>query len=109
MLENFYRPDSGEILLDGVPVHRYQHRRFHQLVSLVAQEPVRRWAEGNELSDPFGDKIIRSRDWGQDRKNVDAFRRLTDQKPGRSGIGPILRLRARFETLRGAGVSVGVS
>jgi len=40
LLEGFYRPESGSVLLDGVPVHEIEPHWFHQKVSLVAQEPV---------------------------------------------------------------------
>uniref|UniRef100_A0A8C5Q5Q2 Uncharacterized protein n=1 Tax=Leptobrachium leishanense TaxID=445787 RepID=A0A8C5Q5Q2_9ANUR len=40
LLERFYKPDSGEILLDGIPIHQYQHKYLHTKVALVAQEPV---------------------------------------------------------------------
>ncbi|CAM9303539.1 unnamed protein product, partial [Discosporangium mesarthrocarpum] len=40
LLENFYQPSEGEVLLDGVPVHRYEHAWLHRNVSIVGQEPT---------------------------------------------------------------------
>ncbi|CAL8248329.1 unnamed protein product [Merluccius merluccius] len=40
LLENFYPPGTGQVLLDGRPVHTYQHPYLHSTVSLVGQEPV---------------------------------------------------------------------
>ncbi|KAL1236040.1 ABC-type oligopeptide transporter ABCB9 [Trichinella spiralis] len=40
LLEHFYEPSSGQVLLDGVPVQEYDHKFFHKKVSLVSQEPV---------------------------------------------------------------------
>ncbi|XP_007445335.1 antigen peptide transporter 2-like, partial [Python bivittatus] len=43
LLERFYEPQSGEVLLDGVPVRDYGHKHFHRQrppVVLVGQEPV---------------------------------------------------------------------
>ncbi|KAM5145808.1 antigen peptide transporter 2 isoform 1-T2 [Mantella aurantiaca] len=40
LLERFYEPQSGEILLDGEPLAKYQHKYLHNKVALVAQEPV---------------------------------------------------------------------
>lgn len=33
MLEHFYEPDSGEVLLDGVPIRDYDHHFLHTKVS----------------------------------------------------------------------------
>ncbi|KAG5830040.1 hypothetical protein ANANG_G00318920 [Anguilla anguilla] len=40
LLERFYQPQDGEILLDGQPLHRYQHKYLHSKVAMVGQEPV---------------------------------------------------------------------
>uniref|UniRef100_A0A8C7DEY0 ABC-type oligopeptide transporter ABCB9 n=1 Tax=Oncorhynchus kisutch TaxID=8019 RepID=A0A8C7DEY0_ONCKI len=40
LLENFYAPQQGQVLLDGRPVHTYQHGFLHSRVALVGQEPV---------------------------------------------------------------------
>ncbi|KAF7634500.1 hypothetical protein Mgra_00006071 [Meloidogyne graminicola] len=40
LLEHFYEPESGEVLLDGIPVRDYDHKFLHTKVSLVGQEPV---------------------------------------------------------------------
>ncbi|XP_078480378.1 ABC-type oligopeptide transporter ABCB9 [Lampetra planeri] len=40
LLENFYRPQQGHVLLDGRPVHTFQHEYLHSKVALVGQEPV---------------------------------------------------------------------
>ncbi|XP_048848960.1 ATP-binding cassette sub-family B member 9 [Brienomyrus brachyistius] len=40
LLENFYSPQQGQVLLDGRPVNSYQHTYLHSKVALVGQEPV---------------------------------------------------------------------
>ncbi|KAM9810752.1 ABC-type oligopeptide transporter ABCB9 [Neosynchiropus ocellatus] len=40
LLENFYLPQQGQVLLDGRPVHLLQHQYLHSKVALVGQEPV---------------------------------------------------------------------
>uniref|UniRef100_A0A667Z3U6 ABC-type oligopeptide transporter ABCB9 n=2 Tax=Myripristis murdjan TaxID=586833 RepID=A0A667Z3U6_9TELE len=40
LLENFYPPKQGHVLLDGKPVDTYQHAYLHSRVALVGQEPV---------------------------------------------------------------------
>ncbi|XP_068461125.1 ABC-type oligopeptide transporter ABCB9 [Clinocottus analis] len=40
LLENFYLPQKGQVLLDGKPVHAFRHDYLHSKVGLVGQEPV---------------------------------------------------------------------
>ncbi|KAM4631455.1 antigen peptide transporter 2a [Polymixia lowei] len=40
LLERFYEPQNGEILLDGRPLESYQHRFLHRKIALVGQDPV---------------------------------------------------------------------
>ncbi|NXG87305.1 TAP2 protein, partial [Stercorarius parasiticus] len=40
LLERFYEPEAGEVLLDGVPLRDYEHQYLHRQVALVGQEPV---------------------------------------------------------------------
>lgn len=40
LLENFYPPRSGQVLLDGRPVQTLRHEYLHSQVALVGQEPV---------------------------------------------------------------------
>ncbi|VDM24663.1 unnamed protein product, partial [Toxocara canis] len=40
MMEHFYEPTSGQVLLDGIPVRDYDHKFLHTKVALVGQEPV---------------------------------------------------------------------
>ncbi|XP_041642402.1 ATP-binding cassette sub-family B member 9 [Cheilinus undulatus] len=40
LLENFYPPLEGQVLLDGKPVQIFQHDYLHSKVALVGQEPV---------------------------------------------------------------------
>uniref|UniRef100_A0A4W5NYP2 Transporter associated with antigen processing, subunit type a n=1 Tax=Hucho hucho TaxID=62062 RepID=A0A4W5NYP2_9TELE len=40
LLERFYQPQQGEILLDGQPLQSYQHHYLHRKVAMVGQEPV---------------------------------------------------------------------
>ncbi|KAF1417773.1 Antigen peptide transporter 2, partial [Spheniscus humboldti] len=40
LLERFYEPGAGKVLLDGVPLRDYEHRYLHRQVALVGQEPV---------------------------------------------------------------------
>lgn len=36
LLQRFYEPTAGEVLLDGVPLRDYKHRYLHRQVSVAA-------------------------------------------------------------------------
>ncbi|CAN0241202.1 unnamed protein product, partial [Hapterophycus canaliculatus] len=40
LLENLYQPSRGQVLLDGIPVHKYDHHWLHRSISIVGQEPT---------------------------------------------------------------------
>lgn len=40
LLERFYKPDRGEIFIDGVSLFEYNHKYIHRTIALVGQEPV---------------------------------------------------------------------
>ncbi|SDG69037.1 ABC transporter transmembrane domain-containing protein [Alloyangia pacifica] len=40
LIQRFYDPDAGKVLLDGVPVDRMSRNRFRQHIALVPQDPV---------------------------------------------------------------------
>ncbi|XP_034427433.1 antigen peptide transporter 2 [Hippoglossus hippoglossus] len=40
LLKRLYEPQEGQILLDGQPLHHYNHKYLHQQVALVSQNPV---------------------------------------------------------------------
>ncbi|XP_041457651.1 ATP-binding cassette sub-family B member 9-like [Lytechinus variegatus] len=40
LIEHFYEPSSGEVLIDGRNVKEYDHAFLHQKIALVGQEPV---------------------------------------------------------------------
>lgn len=40
LLQHFYEPINGQILIDGVDVKEYEHHFLHAKMSLVQQEPV---------------------------------------------------------------------
>jgi len=40
LLEHFYEPNAGHVLVDGVSIHEYEHHFIHNAISLVGQEPV---------------------------------------------------------------------
>ncbi|XP_067100676.1 antigen peptide transporter 2 isoform X1 [Osmerus mordax] len=40
LLERFYEPQEGQVLLDGQPLHCYQHQYLHRKMTLVSQDPV---------------------------------------------------------------------
>lgn len=40
LIENFYQPSAGRVLLDGKDVHSFGHTRLHSIVSIVNQDTV---------------------------------------------------------------------
>ncbi|XP_078365002.1 ABC-type oligopeptide transporter ABCB9-like [Oculina patagonica] len=40
LLEHFYEPTTGEVLIDSIPVKNFEHKYLHSKVALVGQEPV---------------------------------------------------------------------
>ncbi|XP_066579554.1 antigen peptide transporter 1 [Amia ocellicauda] len=40
LLERFYQPQQGQILLDGQPLYSYEHQYLHHKIAVVSQEPV---------------------------------------------------------------------
>lgn len=40
LLEHFYEPTSGEVLVDSIPVKTYDHKYLHSKIAMVGQEPV---------------------------------------------------------------------
>ncbi|KAI3456077.1 hypothetical protein Pfo_012740 [Paulownia fortunei] len=40
LIERFYNPDSGQIFLDGVEIHRFKLSWLRQQMGLVSQEPI---------------------------------------------------------------------
>ncbi|QDZ21353.1 ATP-binding cassette transporter [Chloropicon primus] len=40
LIENFYQPSAGRVLLDGRDVHSFEHTRLHSIVSIVNQDTV---------------------------------------------------------------------
>ncbi|XP_072038491.1 ABC-type oligopeptide transporter ABCB9-like [Amphiura filiformis] len=40
LLQHFYEPQSGSVMLDGIPVNHLQHKYLHSQVAMVRQEPV---------------------------------------------------------------------
>ena len=40
LLEHFYEPTAGEVLIDSIPVKNFEHKCLHSKIALVGQEPV---------------------------------------------------------------------
>lgn len=40
LLQNFYHPEEGEILIDNISIKNYNHAFLHKYMSIVQQEPV---------------------------------------------------------------------
>uniref|UniRef100_A0A0K0FUY4 ABC-type antigen peptide transporter n=1 Tax=Strongyloides venezuelensis TaxID=75913 RepID=A0A0K0FUY4_STRVS len=40
LIEHFYEPLSGKILIDNIPIEEYEHHYIHRKIALVGQEPV---------------------------------------------------------------------
>jgi ABC-type multidrug transport system fused ATPase/permease subunit len=40
LLQRFYDPTHGKVLIDDLPLSRYQHKFHHSRMSMVGQEPV---------------------------------------------------------------------
>ncbi len=40
LLERFYDPTDGKILIDGREIQEYDHKYLHEKIAMVGQEPV---------------------------------------------------------------------
>ncbi|CAF0886563.1 unnamed protein product [Adineta ricciae] len=40
LLERFYDPNEGKVLIDGHEIQEYDHKYLHQKITLVGQEPI---------------------------------------------------------------------
>ncbi|KAL3072705.1 hypothetical protein niasHS_017679 [Heterodera schachtii] len=40
LLEHFYAPEGGKVLVDGVPIGEFDHHYIHNKLALVGQEPI---------------------------------------------------------------------
>ena len=40
LLEHFYEPSKGEVLIDNIPVKELDHKYLHRKLALVGQEPI---------------------------------------------------------------------
>lgn len=40
LLQHLYEPQDGDVLLDGQPLHQYQHRYLRSKMAVVSQDPV---------------------------------------------------------------------
>ncbi|CEF68553.1 ATP-binding cassette sub-family B member 9 [Strongyloides ratti] len=40
LIERFYEPLNGKILIDNIPIEEYEHHYIHRKIALVGQEPV---------------------------------------------------------------------
>lgn len=40
LIEHFYEPLNGKILIDNIPIEEYEHHYIHRKIALVGQEPV---------------------------------------------------------------------
>ncbi|CAL2048101.1 unnamed protein product [Caenorhabditis brenneri] len=40
LIQRFYAPQSGRILLDGMPIENINHQHYHSHIALVSQEPT---------------------------------------------------------------------
>ncbi|XP_072331104.1 antigen peptide transporter 1-like [Scyliorhinus torazame] len=81
LLERFYQPQSGEILLDGKPIEEYEHKYYHNKVVLVSQEPVL-FARSVEANIAYGlhGKPIATVKQAAERADADRFiRKLKDE------------------------------
>ena len=40
MIERFYDPLAGQVLLDGKPINKFNIQEYRKQIALVSQEPV---------------------------------------------------------------------
>lgn len=70
LVQRFYDPQEGSVLLDGVALPQIDNVFLHQSVALVAQEPL-----------VFADTIRANILFGVHRTNVTQVRRLASTTP----------------------------
>jgi ABC-type multidrug transport system fused ATPase/permease subunit len=95
LLQRFYDPDDGRVLLDGVDVRTLNHGWLHKVVALIGQEPVlfagsvldnitysRRAGEWNTLHDAKREKEKRRR-----RARRRGYAEVDDEERNNGGRG----------------------
>ncbi|XP_069557607.1 ABC-type oligopeptide transporter ABCB9 [Brachyistius frenatus] len=90
LLENFYLPQQGQVLLDGKPVHTLRHDYLHSKVALVGQEPAlfARTAEENiayGLTDVPAEDVMRAATKANAHDFISALPKGYDTSVGEKG------------------------
>ncbi|XP_021745208.1 ABC transporter B family member 11-like [Chenopodium quinoa] len=67
LIERFYDPQAGEVLIDGINIKEYQLRWIRQKIGLVSQEPVL-----------FGSSIKENIAYGKDGATIEEIRAATE-------------------------------
>lgn len=65
LLQRFYLPEKGEILLDDININLISHQYYHQKIALVAQEPIL-------YSGTIRENILYSYDDGTEEEMIEA-------------------------------------
>eukprot|EP00040_Diaphanoeca_grandis_P031275 m.186775 g.186775 ORF g.186775 m.186775 type:complete len:1305 (-) comp32280_c0_seq1:186-4100(-) len=93
LLEQFYRPDSGTILLDGVPIQNIEPSHFRSNIGYVAQEPQlfsmtirENIAYGINESEVTTDVIMQAARNANAHNFVSAFKKGYDTTVGEKGL-----------------------
>ncbi|UMM36940.1 hypothetical protein L5515_008882 [Caenorhabditis briggsae] len=91
LIQQFYSPQSGRILLDGTPIQQIDHHHYHTKIALVAQEPTLFSGTIREnilygIEDGTDDDMMRVSEMANVHEFVSKMEKGYDTKCGEKGV-----------------------
>ncbi|KAF6172248.1 hypothetical protein GIB67_024870 [Kingdonia uniflora] len=93
LLQRFYDPNSGQIMLDGIEIRKFQLKWFRQQMGLVSQEPVlfnetirANIAYGKEEGEATETEILAAAESANAHKFISGLQQGYDTEVGERGI-----------------------